>query len=205
MSSRRSSTYSANIGMPGSSVRKSRRAPVTLVLCLLLPPLGLMYMWREGVFKARGRILLTALTTIEMMLVAVLLTPAASPAPILPVPGIPSRVTPAPQSNVLTALSNMDEILRQQQEANGVQATQGPSAAELLAQEENQRKEVMDTVVYCVYDSAVRYYHAAPVCGNQSNRRALTVQEAMSEGLGACPDCNPPVYGFTVSSETTTE
>jgi len=191
--------------MPGSSVKRSYRGVFTLVLCLLVPPLGLMMLWRKGVFKFRGRVLLTALATVEMMLLAVWMTPPTAQETILPIPGVPSRVTPAPESSVLTALSNMDEILRQEQEANGVSATQGPSAAELLEQEESQRQEIMSTIVYCVYDNAVRYYHAAPVCGNQSNRRALTVQEAMSEGLGACPDCNPPVYGFTVSTNDTAQ
>jgi len=87
--------------------------------------------------------------------------------------------------------------------ANGVQATQGPSAAEMLKEEEAQRQAVLNTVVYAVYgDSAVRY-HAAPVCGNQSNRRALTVAEAMKESLAACPDCNPPVVGLSTSGEST--
>ena len=58
----------------------------------------------------------------------------------------------------------------------------------------------MNTIVYSVYSGAV-YYHATTVCGNQSNRRELTVAEAMSEGLGACPNCNPPVYGFITATE----
>ena len=35
-------------------------------LTLVLPPAGLAFLWRRGVFRARGRVLLTALATVEM-------------------------------------------------------------------------------------------------------------------------------------------
>jgi hypothetical protein len=60
--------------------------------------------------------------------------------------------------------------------------------AEQAAKEE----EILNTKVYSVYSGA-RLYHATTVCGTQSNRRELTVREAMAEGMGACKDCNPPV------------
>ncbi len=52
---------------------------------------------------------------------------------------------------------------------------------------------MLNTTVYAVYNNA-KMYHAHEVCGTQSNRRQLTVQEALLEGLGACPNCNPPVF-----------
>lgn len=206
MSNRRSSSYSPSMRMPGSSNPRPNRGIFALILCIAAPPLGLMFLWRMGVFRTRGRVVVTALATVEMILIGVLLTPQAVQESIAPVPGVPSRVTPAPESNVLTALSNMDEILRAQQEANGVQATQGPSAAEMLKEEEAERQAVMNTTVYAVYGSSAVRYHAAPVCGNQSNRRALTVAEAMSESLAACPDCNPPgLYGYSTTTGDSAE
>ena len=53
------------------------------------------------------------------------------------------------------------------------------------------QEEINNTIVYAV-NSGAKYYHAVQVCGNQSNRRSLTVREAILEGLGACSDCNPP-------------
>ena len=50
----------------------------------------------------------------------------------------------------------------------------------------------MNTTVYSVFRGA-KYYHVSTVCGNQSNGRELTVQEAIMEGMAACPNCNPPV------------
>ena len=74
-----------------------------------------------------------------------------------------------------------------------VKATLSPEQrAEQAAKEE----AILNTKVYSVYSGA-RLYHSSTVCGTQSNRRPLTVEEALGEGLGACPDCNPPVYGFT--------
>ena len=121
MSNRRSSSYSPNMRMPGSSNPRPNRGIFALILCIAAPPLGLMFLWRMGVFRTRGRMIVTALATVEMIIIGVLLTPQAVQESVTPVPGVPSRVTPAPESNVLTALSNMDEILRAQQEANGVQ------------------------------------------------------------------------------------
>lgn len=204
MNKRRGSGYSTNVRMPGSSRPRPNRAIFGLLLCLLLPPLGLMFLWRMGVFRTRGRMLITVLATVEMSVIAVLLMPKATVDAAVPVPGTPERVTPAPSSEVLTALSNMDEIIRAQQEQNNGGVTQGPSLLEQLEQEEAEREAILNTIVYSVYDGA-RYYHAVTVCGNQSNRRELTVREAMSEGLGACPDCNPPVYGFVTATDAPTE
>lgn len=195
MSDRKSFGSSPQLRKPGSSRPKPARGLFGLLLCLLCPPLGLIFLWRIGVFRIRGRMLLTVLATIEMALFVVLLTPKAELDSIAPVPGAPVRATPAPESQVLTALSNMDELLYQQQ-LEEIRA-QGGDESDLLSTEEKQAQlnakleEIYATEVYSVNSGAI-YYHAAQVCGNQSNRRALTVREAISAGLGACSDCNPP-------------
>lgn len=191
----RGGSYTSNLRMPGSA-RRPNRGIFSLILCLLCPPLGLMLIWRLGVFRPRGRMLLTCLAMVEMSVAAVLMIPKAvlETAPVMP--AAPSRVTPAPESDVLTALSTMDEILYQQQLQQVIE--QGGSEADLLSDEERQaqlqaeQEEILNTIVYCV-NSGAKLYHAAPTCGNQSNRRSLTIREAKLEGLGACPDCNPPV------------
>lgn len=193
--SERGGNYTPNLGMPGSSRRKPNRGVFSLILCLLCPPLGLMLIWRLGVFRARGRLLLTLLSVIEMSVLAVMAMPKAQLQTVAAVPSVPARATAAPESDVLTALSTMDEILYQQQLQEVIQ--QGGSETDLLSEEERQaqlkaeQEEILNTVVYCV-NSGAKLYHSGPVCGNQSNRRQLTVREAKLEGLGACPDCNPP-------------
>lgn len=194
--SKRGGNYTPNLNMPGSSRRRPNRAIFSLILCLLCPPLGLMLLWRVGIFRTRGRLLLTLLSVIEMSVLAVATMPKAQLQTVSAVPAVPTRATPAPESDVLTALSTMDDILYQQQLQNVIE--QGGSEADLLSEEERQaqllaeQEEIMNTVVYCV-NSGAKLYHTGPICGNQSNRRSLTVREAKLEGLGACPDCNPPV------------
>ena len=195
---KRERSYSPNMRRPGEGAQ-SGRGIFGIILCLLIPPLGLMFLWRKGVFRTRGRMLLTGLATLEMAILAVLLMPRPELATITPVPAVPARATPAPESEVKTALSNIDQLLYEKQLEEVL--AQGGTEKDLLSQEEQmalieqEQAEILSSIVYSV-TSGARFYHKEPVCGNQSNRRELTVEEAMLEGMGACPDCSPPVYGF---------
>ena len=185
--------YTPNMDTPNR--RKGNRGLLALILTLVLPPAGLAFLWRRGVFRARGRVLLTALATVEMAIVCALLLPRAQVYTEAPVPAAPAAATIAPDDGVVSALSNLDPRLAQRQAAQdaaaGVTPTPAPTDdAAYLAEQE----AILHTIVYSVYGSGARYYHKSSVCGTQSNRRELTVEEAMSEGMGACPDCNPPVY-----------
>lgn len=191
MANKRRSTYSPNVNMPGSGTPRSGRGAFGILLCLLCPPLGLMFLWRKGVFKTRGRVLITALATVEMAVVISLMMPVSSVSTVQPVPGSAERYAPAPESEVVTALSNMDELLRQQQaeDAGETYVSQVDQAQQLAAQQ-----EILNTIVYTYNGAGSRYYHSVTVCGNQSNLLSMTVQEALAQGLGPCPDCNPPTY-----------
>ena len=186
--------YTPNMDMPGERKRRNRGL-LALILTLLLPPAGLAFLWRRSVFRTRGRVLLTALATVEMAIVCALLLPRAELNTKAPVPAAPVPATIAPDDGVVSALSNLDQLLAQRQAdqaaASGVTPTPAPTDdAAYLAEQE----AILHTIVYSVYGNGARYYHKNSVCGTQSNRRELTVEEAMSEGMGACPDCNPPVY-----------
>lgn len=191
MSTKRRGNYSPGMSMPGSGTSRSGRGIFGILLCLILPPVGLMFLWRKGVFQTRGRILVTALATIEMAIVISLMMPVATISTATPIPGSTVRFTPAPQNDVLTALSNIDQLLREQEIDETTGLTIDPEAQ---AQAQAEQQAILATTVYAVYDSDARYYHSVTVCGNQSNLRSLTVQEAIGDGLMACPDCNPPIY-----------
>ena len=45
------------------------------------------------------------------------------------------------------------------------------------------------SIVYASYDAPGSDYHSVPDCGGQSLDRALTMEQALVEGYGACPDC----------------
>lgn len=190
------STYTPNMGRPSERKKRNRSLPAIL-LCVLIPPVGLALLWRKGVFMMRGRVLLTAISTIEMACVFALLLPPSVIQPEVPVASVPVAVTTAPDDGTTTALTNLEQVLaeraRAEAEANGDPLPideNDPEAQEKLRQEQ---EAILNTTVYAVYNNA-KMYHAREVCGTQSNRRQLTVQEALLEGLGACPNCNPPVF-----------
>ena len=195
-------TRTTRPGTPASIQRPSKQRAISLrglgsiLLLILLPPVGLLVMWRNGVFRTRGRMLLTTLATLEMMVIAVLLTPRAELTNQKPLPVSPVAVTAAPAEENLNALYNIEELLYEQQLAQVLEA--GGTERDLLTEEQKlevvnqQNEEVYNTIVYSVYGSEAVYYHATKVCKTQTNGRELTVRDALREGLQPCPNCNPP-------------
>ena len=193
----RNRTSTQTIRRPTKERAVSARGLGVLLLLLFLPPVGLLVLWRQGVFRARGRMLLTALATVEMTLMVVLLTPRPALTSQLPLPVAPQAVTQAPETDNLSALYNIEELLYQQQleqvKAQGGDERDLMTEEQKLQSQEIEREEILNTTVYAVFNHAQRY-HAQRVCGTQSNNRELTVREAMMEALSPCPDCNPPVW-----------
>ena len=192
----RASGYTAGVERPSAERAITLRGLVGLVLTVLLPPLGLFFLWRYGIFRARGRMLLTTLATVEMTALVVLMTPHQELTPRMPVPAPPALVTPSPTEEVLTALYNSEELVYQNK-LEQVKAA-GGTERDLLTEEQKlevvnqQNEEVYNTIVYSVYGSEAVYYHATKVCKTQTNGRELTVRDALREGLEPCPNCNPP-------------
>lgn len=187
------SAYTPNMDTPARK-RRGNRALGGFLLTLILPPIGIAYLWRKGVFRTRGRMLLSALATVEMAVLLACFLPTAKLSMEQPVSSLPVAVTAAPDDGIVSALSNIDQLLAQEQaQQAALEATQEPQTdpADAAAQQAEQ-EAIYNTIVYSVYNNA-KYYHASEVCGEQTNRRALTVREALNEGMGACRTCNPPV------------
>lgn len=200
MNDRYNSAYTPNMNVPSQAKKKNRALPA-LLLTLILPPVGILYMWRSGVFRMRGRALVSLIGTIEMAILFGLMMPDTKITQVSPVPQTPAAVTVAPDDTVVTALSNIDQLLSSQQAAQDSaqpDATDAPTDDEIseAAQKAAEQQAILNTIVYSVYNNA-RYYHASENCEGQTNRRQLTVQQAMSEGLGVCPKCDPPVYNVS--------
>ena len=184
----------ARVEKPSRNRLISAEGILGIALTVLLPPLGLIYLWRRGLFVARGRMVLTALATLEMMGLFVLITPHQQLTQELPLPAAPASVTAAPAEENLNALYNIEELLYEQQLAQGKDAviSDNLTEEEQMEQANAANEALYDQVVYSVYSGA-KYYHSSKVCRNQTNGRELTVREAMREGLAPCPNCNPPV------------
>lgn len=192
----RGSGYTAGVERPSADRAISLRGAVALALTVLLPPVGLFFLWRRGIFRTRGRMLLTGLAAVEMTALVVLLTPHQELTPRMPVPAAPAQVTPSPTEEVLTALYNSEELVYQNQ-LEQVKAS-GGTERDLMTEEEklelanDETEAIYDTIVYSVYGNEAVYYHATKVCRTQTNGRELTVRDALREGLEPCPNCNPP-------------
>lgn len=192
----RGSGYTAGVERPSADRAISLRGAVGLALTVLLPPVGLFFLWRRGIFRTRGRMLLTGLAAMEMTALVVLLTPHQELTPRMPVPAPPAQVTPSPTEEVLTALYNSEELVYQSQ-LEQVKAS-GGTERDLMTEEEklemanDETEAIYDTIVYSVYGNEAVYYHATKVCRTQTNGRELTVRDALREGLEPCPNCNPP-------------
>ena len=187
--------YTPNMEAPGRRKKRSYRGLLGAILTLLLPPVGMAYLWRESVFRTRGRVVLTTLGTVILALWCAWLIPSQELHSDLPVPAVPALVTVAPDDGTASALSNLDQLLAQRQAERDAAAgiTPEPIATNdpvFLAEQE----AILHTIVYSVYGDSARFYHKNSVCNTQSNRRALTIEEAMYNGMGACPECNPPIY-----------
>ena len=138
-----SNAYSPNMERPGRKSGGGRRTALKVVLCVLLPPVGLVWIWRTASFATRGRVLASVLAFASMLVMCLPLFPGRQATPVTPQAAAPVAATHAPEEDVVTALSNIEEVLLQQEAAEA--------------------------------------------------RRQLTVRQAQSLGLGACPNCNPPV------------
>ncbi len=188
-------SYAPNMEAPGRK-KTSGRGKFGVVLSFLLPPVGIAFLWRRGVFRTRGRMLITGLSTLWMAVLLALVLPGTEVLTISPAPVVPVAATVAPNDGIVTALSNIDQLLEEQQAAAAaLNPTPEPVITDVEAEAARlaEQEAILNTVVYSVFNNA-KYYHSREVCGTQSNRRSLTVREAMNEAMGACSNCNPPVY-----------
>ena len=187
-----SSAYSALMRQPKEDKSHGVRIVLALALTLVCPPLGIAYAWRAGVFPVAGRVALTAVGCLILCAIFYVSMPNTSPQPITPTPVSPSRITAVSNTDVTTALSNIDSLLGL---AEDPVVTEAPKTEDQLAEEDAEaarKEEILNTIVYAVPEDA-KYYHVADTCRDQINSRRLTIRDAISEGLQPCGRCNPPV------------
>ena len=181
-----STAYSPFVQQPQKDKSRSARVALALILTLALPPIGILYAWRAAVFPTAGLVALTAFGCLVLGGIFYVTTPNAAPQPIQPTPASPQRITVASDTDVTTALSNIDALLGIDEEALQ------PAPTDPALQVEAERQEaILDMIVYAVSQDA-KYYHVASMCRDQLNPRQLTIREAVSEGLQPCSRCQPP-------------
>ncbi len=210
-------SYTPNFRAPGrrSIVKLSRHTLVQILLILLLPPVGLAVLWRSSRFPMRGRVVLSALAVISMTAMFSLFLSWQTPDPVMPTPAAPapaaSPTFPMRGRVVLSALAVIsmtamfslflswqtpDPVMpTPAAPAPAASPTPAPTPVPTPTPEPTEAPTPAPTPTVYVY--AVRknasQYHKSNKCGSQTNRRKLTLDEALEEGLEPCPDCNPPV------------
>ena len=153
---------------------------ILAALCLLLPPVGVMLVWRARRMAMPLRIGLSAAGFLSTTLIFFLLMrPSDAVSNILPTPVIPSQdgygTITANQSAVEPEISNVPA----QPDAFAPQPTEEPRDPGSLTD---------DSTVYAVTNNASSY-HLNPICDLQENHRSLTLREALNEGLAPCEKC----------------
>lgn len=157
-----------------------RRTLIVLaVLCALVPPVGIIMLWRAEriTLPVRGGLTLLALAAMTLIFFFIL-RPDSSETDITPMPAAPQYAgygyiasdTPVPtQAPVPPAVVPMVP-------SGNVSATAEPGGL------------TDESIVYAVTNNASSY-HLSQICGFQENNRALTLLEALNEGLQPCENC----------------
>ncbi len=176
---------------PGIADRKrgsgvSAVSVIAMIFCVILPPVGLIMLWRMGMFKPAGRLLFSGVAFVSMIVMFSLLRGGAAPLPstVAPVPNIPPLRTVSPSK-----VQYVDKVITEAKETP-TPVPYGEEVEYAVYVTPAPTEDVGSMIVYAVFDGA-KFYHADSMCG-QTNRRTLTVAEATAEGLSPCSRCNPP-------------
>ena len=166
--------------------RENRLRVLFMVACLtvLLPPLGLLLVWRSRRVNAMARIVLSMAGMASMTIIfSVLLNSGGTDPGILPVPVVPDY---AGYDSTVSAVSVPNEP--QPADDTGYTVTYGDGTVDMVGGELPTDPALDVTLVYAVTNNAT-YYHAQQVCDLQTNSRVLTLDDAIAEGLLPCPKC----------------
>lgn len=157
------------------------------VLCLLVPPVGILLVWRaqhmdiptRAIFSAAG----FAATTLIFFL---LMRPSAAVSNIVPTPATPQMIG---YGAAATEPPAAPAVPVAPAPGTAPAAPSVPSAPETPDPSLQTTGELTDdTIVYAVTNNASSY-HLNQICGAQENHRSLTLRDALNEGLAPCDQC----------------
>lgn len=150
-----------------------KRLAILAVLCLLLPPVGLICLWRSRHTNMPVRLGLSLASVLMMVLVMSLVRPHAGVEGVVPTPVRAERVG---------YLAAVPEATAQPQDYNvtyySTDTTEGTDVS-------------LETAYVYAADGIDSYYHATADAENMVNLRQLTYAQALREGLTPCPNCYP--------------
>lgn len=150
-----------------------KRLAILAVLCLLLPLVGLICLWRSRHTRTPVRLALSLEALLMMVLVLSLVRPHA---------GV-SGVTPTPvRADRVGYLAAVPQQAAQPDDFNVTYySSETPDDANVS----------LETAYVYAADGIDSYYHATADAENMVNLRQLTYAQALREGLTPCPNCYP--------------
>lgn len=149
-----------------------KRLAILGALCLLVPPLGLICVWRSRHARTPVRLVFSLLSLLMMVLVCSLIRPGEGVQGVQPAPVRPDRVgyvAAAPQPTAAPGDFSVTYSSDTPEDANGS----------------------LETVYVYAADGIDSYYHATADAEDMVNLRQLTYAQALREGLTPCPNCYP--------------
>ena len=221
--SRRARSASPNLKyQPVGQEKTTGELILAVVLCLLVPPVGIVYAWRGKLSGVIARILPTLAGLASMTLIFALIfhTPstvdAIKPSPVVPLPFnyIAPTAAPAPGVDESEIFQNAYQDEYEDEEAQDAEgsipegAAPAPATGDVYAgsdgQDETETENVVEAeptpeptpeviTVFAVAQNAT-LYHAYETCDGQLNTRELTLEQAKQEGLRPCTKCRPVKY-----------
>ncbi len=178
---------------------QQERASLLLIaaLCVLLPPLGLIILWRSSRIAQPMRLLMSLAATASMTLIFSLSMANGVPADygIRPIPVVPTTAGYGASSDAAlqTSAGYEDSSVAPAQPDGSVPAQpdgQAEAGIDLFADPISDEGGELDTetTVFAVTNNATSY-HLYEICDTQTNNRVLTLQQALDEGLTPCEKC----------------
>jgi len=164
------------------------------ILCLLVPPVGLVMAWRSRETSIQSRIICSAAAFISMtFLFWLLMSPAQAPSDIRPMPATPliagygsvSQTVSVPNAPAQPGAAPAPVTGDTQPVDPFSEPADTPADAPVILSPSELTGE---SLVFAVTNNASSY-HLYEICDMQENRRTLTLQEALNEGLTPCEKC----------------
>lgn len=178
-------------------------------LCILLPPIGLAFMWAGQHYNMRNRIIMSAVSCALLFVYSFAMfgDTAGKPQPLSFSPGAGSVYAPestTPEPTQLPGATNLPyEVVIAPQNTNAYDpsATIDPGAfipgdftpsggASGFSASTGFVPNGTSGMVYTAENSL--FYHASSQCGDKSYPNAIAIEQARSSGLAPCNNCGAP-------------
>lgn len=182
---RRSTVRTTGISPASAARENARRTLIIYLLCAVLPPLGLLILWRSRHSTNAMRAAASLLAVCVMTLLLLLCMDSAPDSGVRPTPVTPSGIgygsVALPSSAAAVAPAPVEAVAP-------AEGSVSVSQEDVSVPVETDAPVEGGQFVYTVSNNP-SVYHASEVCDGQVNRRQIALETAINEGLTPCSKC----------------